>query len=254
MNNGNFIGEMHLVCEKVDRGTQSFIEFDLVTRNLAVGSSFLCFGEGGAHWKLYKVKRNEEILLHQSEVREGKNNRYAHYKIKESKLCNKNPKQAIIIRFYEDSGSSMIGESYFDLVTIIDGKHRMTLTKKGSEKGVIMMENFKQTIKYDFTDFLAAGMQMAMVTCIDFTASNGIQSANTSLHHFNAHKRSQYEEALHEVSAIVLDYDTDKLVPCFGFGAKVNMPNFSSQNKVHHCFPLNGSETNPNLFQLAGIE
>ena len=56
------------------------------------------------------------------------------------------------------------------------------------------------------------------------------------------------------MSAIVLDYDTDKLVPCFGFGAKVNMPTFTSYNKVHHCFPLNGSETNPNLFQLAGIE
>ena len=95
---------------------------------------------------------------------------------------------------------------------------------------------------------------MAMVVCIDFTASNGIQTANTSLHYHNAHKRSQYQEALHEVCNIVLDYDTDKLVPCFGFGAKVNMPTFTSYNKVHHCFPLNGSQTNPNLFQLAGIE
>ena len=95
---------------------------------------------------------------------------------------------------------------------------------------------------------------MAMVLCIDFTASNGIQTASTSLHHYTAHKRSQYEEALHEVSNIVLDYDTDKLVPCFGFGAKVNMPEFNTYNKVHHCFPLNGSESNPNLFQLAGIE
>lgn len=52
----------------------------------------------------------------------------------------------------------------------------------------------------------------------------------------------------------MLDYDTDKLVPCFGFGAKVNMPSFNTYNKVHHCFPINGSEGNPNLFQLAGIE
>jgi hypothetical protein len=51
----------------------------------------------------------------------------------------------------------------------------------------------------------------------------------------------------------VLDYDTDKLVPTFGFGAKVNLPNFSTGSKVHHCFPLNGCEENPNLFQLPGI-
>lgn len=69
INNGNFIGEFHAKCEKVDRGTQGYVEFDLVTRNLDVGSAFLCFGEGGAHWKLFKIKRNEEFILHQSEVK-----------------------------------------------------------------------------------------------------------------------------------------------------------------------------------------
>ena len=58
MNNGQFYGEMHLKCEKVDRGTQRFVEFDLLARNLDVGSAFLCFGEGGSHWKLFKIKRN----------------------------------------------------------------------------------------------------------------------------------------------------------------------------------------------------
>ena len=102
-------------------------------------------------------------------------------------------------------------------------------------------------------DYLRSGMQMAMVVCIDFTASNGIQTQNSSLHYITNSRRSQYEEALNETCAIVLDYDTDKLVPCFGFGAKVNMPSFNTAGKVHHCFPLNGSEQNPNLFQLQGI-
>ena len=74
----------------------------------------------------------------------------------------------------------------------MEGRLKLTLTKKGSEKGIITLEKFKQTIKYDFTDFLAAGLQMAMVVCIDFTASNGIQTAPTSLHHHTANKRSQY--------------------------------------------------------------
>lgn len=102
-------------------------------------------------------------------------------------------------------------------------------------------------------DYLRSGMQMAMVACIDFTASNGIQTQSSSLHYITNTRRSQYEEALNETCAIVLDYDTDKLVPCFGFGAKVNMPGFNTGGKVHHCFPLNGSEQNPNLFQLQGI-
>jgi hypothetical protein len=52
------MGELHLRCEKVDRGTQRFMEFDLLARNLDVGGAFLCFGEGGSHWKLFKIKRN----------------------------------------------------------------------------------------------------------------------------------------------------------------------------------------------------
>lgn len=42
-------------------------------------------------------------------------------------------------------------------------------------------------------------------------------------------------------------------MPVFGFGAKVNLPTFNTGGKVHHCFPLNGQELNPNLYQLAGI-
>ena len=82
---------------------------------------------------------------------------------------------------------------------------------------------------------------MAMVVCIDFTASNGLPNHPTSLHYVTNAKRSQYEDALHETCNIVLDYDNDKLVPVFGFGAKVGLPNFNSMGKVHHCFPINGS-------------
>jgi hypothetical protein len=81
-----------------------------------------------------------------------------------------------------------------------------------------------------------------LITCIDFTGSNGIQTAPSSLHYVTANKMSPYEQALYEVSKILLDYDFDKLVPTYGFGAKVKMPTYNTQNKVHHCFPLNGNE------------
>jgi len=55
----------------------------------------------------------------------------------------------------------------------------------------------------------------------------------------NKIKKSNYETALNETAEILLDYDTDKLVPLYGFGAIVNSPEFSSKNNCHHCFPLN---------------
>jgi hypothetical protein len=60
---------MLLKCEKVDRGTSRYVEFTLATRNLDVGSAclwFRDFREGGAQWKLYKIKNNEEYLLYES--------------------------------------------------------------------------------------------------------------------------------------------------------------------------------------------
>lgn len=108
-------------------------------------------------------------------------------------MCNNDPKQPIIFRFYEDSGHTLIGEARTDLDNLSRGNLRYTLTKRNSEKGLIVLENFKQTVKYDFTDYLTCGMQMSMVVCIDFTASNGVQTQPTSLHYVTPHSRSQYE-------------------------------------------------------------
>ena len=52
---------------------------------------------------------------------------------------------------------------------------------------------------------------------------------------------------------ILMDYDYDKLVPCFGFGAQVSHPNFNSKGKIHHCFPLNFNKDNPNIYSKEEI-
>ena len=108
--------------------------------------------------------------------------------------------------------------------------------------GRLVIHKFEQLTEYAIMDYLRAGMEMAMVVCIDFTASNLNQRNPDSLHYVSRNVRSKYEQALEETGRIVLDYDADKLVPVFGFGAKVNLPNLSSQNKTHYCFPLNGNE------------
>ena len=47
-----------------------------------------------------------------------------------------------------------------------------------------------------------------------------------------------------------MDYDYDKLVPVYGFGAKVNHPLLKSNGKVHHCFPINGNNDNASLYGI----
>jgi hypothetical protein len=50
-----------------------------------------------------------------------------------------------------------------------------------------------------------------------------------------------------------MDYDYDKLVPCYGFGAQVSHPNYNTYTRVSHCFPLNGNRENPDLFGKEAI-
>ena len=45
-----------------------------------------------------------------------------------------------------------------------------------------------------------------------------------------------------------MDYDYDKLVPCFGFGAQVDHPRLNTYRKVSHCFPINCNKDNPDIY------
>lgn len=72
------------------------------------------------------------------------------------------------------------------------------------------------------------GMQFALVIGIDFTISNYHYTKPESLHYFEDRSKSFYERALEEVTRILLDYDYDKKVPVYGFGAEVNMEGFNS--------------------------
>ena len=135
---------------------------------------------------------------------------------------------------------SLIGKVVTTVNKTLDPRN-MAIMHQNKKRGMMRMANIKRSIKHSFVDYISAGLQLMLITCIDFTASNGSAKSPQSLHYMDQNRRSQYEEALGEVSNILLDYDSDKLVPVYGFGAKVSMPNYQTYGKVHHCFPLNGN-------------
>lgn len=42
-------------------------------------------------------------------------------------------------------------------------------------------------------------------------------------------------------------------MPSYGFGAKVKLPNFNTQGKVHQAFPLNGDMNQPEVYHVEGM-
>lgn len=79
-----------------------------------------------------------------------------------------------------------------------------------------------------------------MVVAIDFTGSNGIATYPNSLHYMNPKGPNQYQLAINFIGQILMNYDTDKKIPAFGFGAKPHFGTLNS-NVVNHCFPLSGN-------------
>merc|ERR1719454_808340 len=91
-------------------------------------------------------------------------------------------------------------------------------------------------------------MEMNFVVAIDYTASN-LDPANPNSLHFNhGPMPNQYVQAIQSVGEIIQDYDTDKLFPVYGFGARIP-PN----GQVSHMFPCNFQNHNPFVQDVNGI-
>lgn len=92
-----------------------------------------------------------------------------------------------------------------------------------------------------------------MIIAIDFTGSNGTPTQPSSLHYMDRTKPNQYQSAIQAVAQILLNYDSDKRIPAFGFGADLRFP---KMHGLTHCFPLSGDFNDvdsvglPHLMQL----
>uniref|UniRef100_A0A8C7UE99 Copine family member 9 n=1 Tax=Oncorhynchus mykiss TaxID=8022 RepID=A0A8C7UE99_ONCMY len=73
-------------------------------------------------------------------------------------------------------------------------------------------------------------------------------SQPTSLHYMSPYQMNAYAMALKAVGEIIQDYDSDKMFPAYGFGAKL-----PPDGKISHVFPLNSNSENPNCVGIEGV-
>lgn len=61
------VGQMTMLCEKVEKGNNKSIEFTPSVKNLNVSTSWFCFGTKSALFRIYKIKKTgDEYLLYES--------------------------------------------------------------------------------------------------------------------------------------------------------------------------------------------
>ncbi|KAF3689662.1 Copine-5 [Channa argus] len=139
------------------------------------------------------------------------------------------------------------GQSQFNVYEVINSKKKMK-KKKYVNSGTVTLLSFSVESEFTFLDYIKGGTQINFTVAIDFTASNGNPSQSTSLHYMNPYQLNAYAMALKAVGEIIQDYDSDKMFPALGFGAKL-----PPDGRVSHEFPLNGNMENPYCNGIEGI-
>uniref|UniRef100_A0A803W6L5 Copine 8 n=1 Tax=Ficedula albicollis TaxID=59894 RepID=A0A803W6L5_FICAL len=164
------------------------------------------------------------------------------FKISVRALCNGDYDRTIKVEVYDwdrDGSHDFIGEfttsyrelsrgqSQFNVYEVINPK------KKGKKKKYV---NSGTVSKYIF-------FKVNLIL-----ASTGNPSQPTSLHYMNPYQLNAYGMALRAVGEIIQDYDSDKMFPALGFGARL-----PPDGRVSHEFALNGNPQNPYCHGIDGV-
>uniref|UniRef100_A0A3Q0R3Z0 Copine Va n=1 Tax=Amphilophus citrinellus TaxID=61819 RepID=A0A3Q0R3Z0_AMPCI len=170
-------------------------------------------------------------------------------------LCNGDYDRTIKVEVYDwdrDGSHDFIGEFTTSFKELCRGENQLNVYEVSADKTANTVITFRAADLYvkttSFSLFICFRTQIHFTVAIDFTASNGNPSQSTSLHYMNPYQMNAYAMALKAVGEIIQDYDSDKMFPALGFGAKLP-PDW----RVSHEFPLNGNVDNPYCNGMEGI-
>ncbi|XP_035827154.1 copine-3 isoform X2 [Aplysia californica] len=202
-------------------------------------------------------------VVHRTEViKNNLNPSWRPFQLSLQTLCGGNRQQNIKIDCYDwdsDGSHDYIG----GLTTTFDEMSKaaqqetswpcVNPSKKAKKRnyknsGIIVLTTCKLFKEHSFLDYITGGMQINFTVGIDFTASNGNPAQTTSLHYINPYQPNEYMGAIKAVGEVCQDYDTDKLFPALGFGAKIP-PNW----QVSHEFAINFNPQNPYCQGIDGV-
>ncbi|XP_032566333.1 copine-5-like [Chiroxiphia lanceolata] len=222
------------------------------------------FGKSDPFLVFYRSNEDGTFTLcHRTEVvRSSLNPVWAAFAIPVRALCGGDPERAIKVEVYDwdrDGSHDFIGEFRTSLRELARGRsppniyevvnpRKKLKKKKYLNSGTVTLLSFAVEAEPTFLDYIRGGTQLNFTVAIDFTASNGNPSQPTSLHYLSPFQPNAYSLALRAVGDILQDYDSDKLVPALGFGAKV-----PPDGRVSHEFPLNGDAANPACQGISGV-
>uniref|UniRef100_A0A3B4FP59 Copine-8-like n=1 Tax=Pundamilia nyererei TaxID=303518 RepID=A0A3B4FP59_9CICH len=249
---GKKCGTIILTAEELsncrDSGTMQFCANKLDKKDF--------FGKSDPFMVFYRSNEDGTFTIcHKTEVvKNTLNPVWQPFTIPVRALCNGDYDRTIKVEVYDwdrDGSHDFIGDfttSYRELARGQSQFNVYEVIPAFSPFTCVTLLSFSVESEFTFLDYIKGGTQINFTVAIDFTASNGNPSQSTSLHYMNPYQLNAYAMALKAVGEIIQDYDSDKMFPALGFGAKLP-PDW----RVSHEFPLNGNIENPYCNGIEGI-
>ncbi|CAD8157022.1 unnamed protein product [Paramecium pentaurelia] len=246
-------GKLIIRCDKIQEGNEVMI---MKWSGVKLMNTDGWFDKSDPFLRFYRQRDDSTyIQTYETEViKDNLNPLWKTFEIQSVKLAHSNDKKIKIECWdWEKSGKhQFIGELITTIPELQQTREYQLTNPKHKNPGKLRLDQFSTYIKPNFQDYIRGGLQLNLMTAIDFTGSNGAPHQPGSLHFRSPHSLNQYQLAINAVGEILLAYDFDKMVPCFGFGANLNFPTMRS-GQVSHCFPLSGDPNQLNAFELQGI-
>ncbi|XP_024120647.1 copine-4 isoform X2 [Oryzias melastigma] len=243
-------------------GNDDYIELSFSARKLD-DKDF--FSKSDPFLEIYRVNDDATMqLVYRTEtVMNNLNPVWKTFKVSLNSLCSGDHDRKLQCTVWDwDSNGKhdYIGEfeaSFKEMKGAIDGRQvqwpcinpKYRVKKKNyRNSGIVILNQCKVIKMHSFLDYIMGGCQIQFTVAIDFTASNGDPRNSCSLHYIHPYQPNEYLKALVAVGEICQDYDSDKMFPAFGFGARIP-PDF----QVSHDFAVNFNEDNPECAGIQGV-
>jgi hypothetical protein len=175
------------------------------------------------------------------------------FKVPVGPLCNGDfhvPMKVAFIDQHGDSEPVPIASVTMSVQSFLEKQgQRINLESDGKKKGfggTLTFSRLELIRTPTFYDYLRGGLQLNLITAIDFTGSNGNVASPTSLHHISPGRLNQYETCIQAVGSVICPYDSDQMFAVYGFGGEHN-------DSVSHCLPLTFDPTQPCVHGIEGI-
>ena len=222
------------------------------------------FGKSDPYLEIHRPRETgRPVLVYKSEViKNTLNPQWKPFELDLTSLCSGDISLPLTFSVYDwDSSGSpdligMFQTCFREISPLGNGKKEFLLIndqikkkkgKKYNHSGLFIFTEIDLIQTDTFLEHLKGGLQISLITAIDFTGSNGNPLDHRSLHYLGT-QDNEYLEAIKSVGSVLAPYDSDGLIPAFGFGAKLP-PNYDTP---YHCFNLNG-QVNPDVQGVEGL-